>query len=165
MLRRGVNCPMSSSVGRLIDGVAALVLNIEAISYEGEAAVRFEAVAESDDPGGYQIANAEEGGLIRGDWRPLVRAVVEDCLAGVPAATIAGRAHAALAEWAAGLIRQFPGRAAVLGGGCFQNRLLTEGVGKMPGVGVFAPASIPPGDGGLAVGQLAVALLRRDHAR
>jgi hydrogenase maturation protein HypF len=162
IVRRGLNSPWTSSVGRLFDVVAALLLGIGEATYEGEAAVWLEAASEpiTDPPAEARPQFA----IPAGDWRPLLRALTIERKRGIAPALLAARFHQALADWAADAVATQPLREVVLGGGCFQNRLLTERVRQTieqrTGARVFTPALVPPGDGGLAVGQLAVALLR-----
>jgi hydrogenase maturation protein HypF len=162
MAARGVNAPVTTSMGRLFDGVAALVLGANRVSYEGEAAARLESVASEAGVGGYPLPlERSADGLQRGDWRPLVRGVREDLRNGVSGAVIAARFHQALADWAAAVTDRHPGRAVVLGGGCFQNGLLlerTRAALRAGGRRVYYASRVPPNDGGLAAGQLGRAL-------
>jgi hydrogenase maturation factor HypF (carbamoyltransferase family) len=96
------------------------------------------------------------------DWRPLIAQVFADRCRNRPPGRIAGRFHNALARWAADAVRRTGAEAAVLAGGCFANRLLAERTAeaiRAAGVAVFLPLHVPPGDGGLAAGQLAAAVL------
>jgi hydrogenase maturation protein HypF len=158
MILRNVNTPWTSSMGRLFDAVAALLLPVGRVSYEGEAAAWLESLADGSVGVGYALASDASG---RADWSGLVRAVLHDRRRGVPAPVIAGRFHQAVASWASGVAARQPGLPVVLGGGCFQNRLLLEKTRaglEATGRRVYHAGSVPPGDGGLAVGQLAVAL-------
>lgn len=172
MVRRGVNTPWTSSVGRLFDAVAALVLGVHEVSYEGEAAVWLEAVADPAvtdayemplrSPGECMVA-AGDAAIARGDWRPMILAMLKDMAADVEPGIIAARFHNALAGWAGAVARHAPHLDIVLCGGCFQNRLLTERCLDMiraSGRRVYFPGQVPPGDGGLAVGQLAAAMAK-----
>jgi hydrogenase maturation protein HypF len=170
MIRRGTRVAWSSGMGRLFDGVAALVLGIARVSFEGEAALRLEDAADLGDSEPYPLptmdGDADSAGdrtIPRGDWRPMIAGIAADVCRGVAPARIAGRFHATLAAWAAGLVCSLAPRPLVLSGGCFQNRLLAESViaaVTRSGRSVFLPSRVPPGDGGLAAGQLAVALQR-----
>jgi hydrogenase maturation protein HypF len=154
MIDRGLNSPLACSVGRLFDAVAALTLEVHQVSYEGEAAIALEAAASADAAEPYPL----EGG----DWRMLVRAVADDLETGADRGLVASRYHESLAAWAEGVVRNDPCPDVVLGGGCFQNRLLTERVcARLRAIGkrVHLPRRLPPGDGGLAAGQLAAAVL------
>ncbi len=154
MIARRLHTPATTSVGRLFDAMAALVLGIRGTSYDGEAAARLEAAADPADDAVYPLPD--------GDWRPLVAAVLEAIRRGEDAAHIAAGIHGALASWAAAVAQREGVREVVLSGGCFQNALLTTRVAAAvadQGKRVYVPGVIPPNDGGLAVGQLAVALL------
>jgi hydrogenase maturation protein HypF len=171
MARKGINTSWTSSVGRLFDAVASIVLGIREVSYEGEAAILLESVAESHESSAYKPpihlereveAYRGDSFVIRGDWRPMLRAIVRDVAGGVATGVVAARFHNTLARWASALVARQPPRDVVLGGGCFQNRLLAErcraAIEDVSSARVYGPGVIPPGDGGLAVGQLGVAL-------
>jgi hydrogenase maturation protein HypF len=100
------------------------------------------------------------GGLLEADWEPLVRGVLADRAAGEPVGRISARFHNALAEWAVAVARHAGCPRVVLTGGCFQNALLTRRVhGRLleEGFTVFLHRLVPPGDGGIALGQVHVA--------
>jgi hydrogenase maturation protein HypF len=188
MIRRGINTPWTSSMGRLFDAVAALVLGAQETSYEGEAAIWLEAIADPTVSDAYslplvsdqreiadcrfKIADCKRLGfksaicnlqsaILRLDWRLMLSAILADVRSDVPAGVIAARFHNALAQWAAEIISRQPFRDVVLSGGCFQNRLLTERTLEALErihCRVYVHNQIPPGDGGLAVGQLAAAI-------
>ncbi len=146
----------TTSMGRLFDGVASMLGLCQVNRFEGEGALMLEHVAEREAVG-YPFAWLDGDVL---DWRPLVRGVLEDCSAAVPAGTIAGKFHSTLAEIIVSYAQRVGAPGMVLSGGCFQNRLLTElAVEKLGAVGIrgYWPQRIPPNDGGLAVGQAAVA--------
>ncbi len=162
MVERRINSPVTSSMGRLFDAVAVLVLPRADVTYEGEAAVRLEAVIDPDAAGAYPLPLVlGECGLARADWRPLMRAILADLRARTPVGVVATRFHQTLAEWAVAVAALHPGLPVVLSGGCFGNAvLLTRTLHALEAAGrrVFRHEVVPPGDGGLAVGQLAVAL-------
>lgn len=175
MVQRRLNTVWSSGAGRLFDAVAALLLGPEAgvVSHEGEAATWLEAVADPAPTAGILIPTsvpttgdlpAGDRAVPRGDWRPMLQSLVSDLAQGVPVPILAARFHDALAGWAASVAAAVPELPdVVLGGGCFVNRRLTEAtLSVLAAVGkrAHAPGLIPPGDGGLAAGQLAVALAR-----
>jgi hydrogenase maturation protein HypF len=97
------------------------------------------------------------------EWRQLVRQVVADALVGAPAGVIAARFHAALVAAACEVARAVDAPVVALSGGCFQNRRLTEGLAaalEADGRRVLLHAQVPPNDGGIAFGQVAVAAAR-----
>lgn len=163
MVDREINCPTSTGMGRLFDGLAALVLPLPRVSYEAEAAVRLESICTDSSVIPYPISTVFRDGIWRGDWRPLVDAVLNDLCDGVAVGVIAARIHAAVALWADDVADRYRGLPVVLAGGCFQNRRLTQSLRtRLEAAGriVHQPEQIPGNDGGLAVGQLAVTLAR-----
>jgi hydrogenase maturation protein HypF len=177
MIRRSINTPWTSSVGRLFDAVAALVLGAQELSYEGEAAIGLEAIADAAVTDAYSLPLRPPSGcetmvgdstVPRGDWRPMLSAILSDLASDVEAGVIAARFHNALAQWAAAVASGQSLRQVVLSGGCFQNRLLAERTLEAlarVNCRCYFHNQIPPGDGGLAVGQLAVAMgsISRGH--
>jgi hydrogenase maturation protein HypF len=168
MLERNLNTPRTSSAGRLFDAVAALAGIRDRVSYEGQAAVELEGLATTTAlDGAYSFALdppavADEPLVV--DARPLVRAVAEEARKGVPAAFIARRFHTTLVDLIAavcGRLRRETGIDAVaLSGGVFLNALLTSEVySKLAADGfrVYRHRLVPPNDGGLSLGQLAIA--------
>jgi len=163
VVRQRTAMPWTSSVGRLFDAVAALVLNVQQVSYEGEAALWLEASADPLVMDAYPLpfASGRDDPLPRGDWRPMLQRIMHDLARDEDVGTIAARFHNALAAWASAVATRHPQKEVVLAGGCFQNRLLTErtvAALQQTGRGVYLCSQVPPGDGGLAVGQLAVAM-------
>jgi hydrogenase maturation protein HypF len=160
MAERGINTPWTSSIGRLFDAVAALVLGAGEVSYEGEAAVWLEATVDADVEEAYPMpVITDDMGVSRADWRPLIVGVLNDLKRDRATGIIAARFHNALVEWATQVATAEPCPAVVLSGGCFQNRWLAvrlrEALERL-GRRVFSHGLIPPGDGGLAAGQLAI---------
>lgn len=152
---------VTSSAGRLFDGVAALALDISSSQFEGHPAMLLEGICEPDCDGEYPLPIAP-GAPAELDWRPLIGRVLADRRAGVSPGTIAMRFHRSLAAGIAATAARFSELPVVLCGGCFQNKVLTELVveridGARP---VATPGVIPCNDGGLAAGQLAIAASR-----
>jgi hydrogenase maturation protein HypF len=155
---RKINCPRTSSIGRLFAGAAALLGLVARASYEGQAASQLEAISYAD-------ADAIELPLTRcadviwqSDWAPLLKHLMN------PRQTISGRAamfHATLAEMllaqARALRNEYGTFRIGLTGGCFQNRLLCERVftgAKRDGFLAFLPEQLPCNDAGLSFGQI-----------
>jgi hydrogenase maturation protein HypF len=158
-------CPYTSSVGRLFDGVAALLLGIHEVSYEGEAAAILESQAE--DPGGPTAAHPlplrSVDQRLELDWRPLIGGILSDLREGYDPRSVAAGFHASVAAAVVQMATRWPGHPVVLSGGCFQNRLLVELIAReMAALGrpLFTPGCIPPNDGGLAAGQLVAASMQ-----
>ena len=163
MARRGINAPLTSSAGRLFDAVAALLGVRDEINYEGQAAIELEQWADASEPGAYPAA-ITGGSPLRVRGADLVRAAAGDLLAGAGPGAVAARFHrgmAAVITQVCGLLRERSGLGAVaLSGGVFQNLLLLETVaGLLEGDGfrVLVHARVPPNDGGISLGQAAVA--------
>ena len=162
ILARPRMTPRTSSMGRLFDAVAAVCGLSTAVSFEGQAAMGLEFLADPacDRPYPFSIGEATPAVL---DWGPMLRAILEDVAAGTPAPNVAGRFHHTLAEMAAAAARRWGGREVVLTGGCFQNALLQRLVRDRlvsEGCVVHLHREVPPGDGGIALGQLAIASQR-----
>jgi hydrogenase maturation protein HypF len=164
LCERRIQSPRTSSVGRLFDAVGSLVAGRDRVSFEGEAAIRLEALAAGELADGVYPFELGGGEPIVIDPRPLVRAVVEDLEGGVPPARIARRFHSTLADVIAAVcerLREAHGlHVVVLSGGVFMNAILTEEASaRLEGRGfvVVKHKEFPPNDGGLSLGQLAVA--------
>ena len=134
VIRRGLNCPRTTSMGRLFDAVAALVGMPQVISFEGQAAIALEFAADEQVAESYPFPLAE-GQPAVADWEPLVRRVLADRKAGVPIGAIAARFHNALADLAVAIARRAAVADVGLSGGCFQNLLLAHRVRERPACG------------------------------
>ena len=151
--------PLTSSAGRLFDAAAALILGCTHADFDGEAAMRLEAAADRTAVGHYELPHCD-GEPAELDWRPMFSRLLADHRRGVDAGTLAMRFHRSLARAIVRVCRRRPELPVVLTGGVFQNRLLTELVVEMwddSPQPLGLPGIIPPNDGGLAAGQLAVA--------
>jgi hydrogenase maturation protein HypF len=151
--------PVTSSAGRLIDAAAALILRVDRADFDGQAAMRLEAAANRDARGWYHFPVSDEV-LAELDWRPLFLGLLEDCRRGVDPGTLSMRFHRSLAHGIVGVCRRWSELPVVLSGGVFQSKLLTELVAQMidgASQPLGLPGVIPPNDGGLAAGQLAIA--------
>jgi hydrogenase maturation protein HypF len=163
MLERGVNTTPAHGVGRLFDAVGALALARPVSHYEGEVALRWNLLARPTERAPYPFALGGASGSLEIDWRPLVRALTADLLGGVALECVSGRFHETLAVAAETVVREAAQRvgrhAVVLTGGCFQNALLAARVAARlaPDFTVLCHSEVPPGDGGLALGQVLVA--------
>ncbi len=162
MIARGINSPLASSLGRLFDAVAALLGLRHEVIYEAQAAIELEAIAQPTTVG-YPFSITDGKPMLL-DIAPLVRAIVEDLQQGVSVGQIAGRFHFAIAEMLASvcdLARQQSGLNLVaLSGGVFQNRLLLEQlIARLQAMDfqVYINRRVPPNDGGLSLGQAAIA--------
>jgi len=187
MLEKKVHSPRTSSMGRLFDAVAALCGLPPVISFEGQAAMSLEYLADETVEEAYPVAIApcgvglspdlgsrdghtttigsQDGCPTIIDWAPTVEGVLAERAAGVPPSQIAAKFHnwlAAAAVAVAKWVETSQGRLPiVLTGGCFQNALLavrTRAGLSAAGFSVYTHRQVPPGDGGIALGQAFVAL-------
>jgi hydrogenase maturation protein HypF len=174
MLKRGVNAPMTSSVGRLFDAVASIIGLRQRNSFEGQAAMELEfALARESSEQTYRCElvigsddspmagrNAKDTGTqhpLIVDWSQMIRDVWTDAKKHVPTSLISKKFHNALIEVIVDVARQAGLERVVLTGGCFQNKYLTErAVGRLRNSG-FQPywhQRVPPNDGGISLGQI-----------
>lgn len=174
MIRGGVNAPMASSAGRLFDAVgAALGVVTDAVAYEAEAAMRLEALAArapaATPPYPFAIETVPDMGLPALSPAPMWRRLFDDLAGGMPASQVAARFHVGFAAGLAGLVRSVAPdglggeRRILLSGGVAQNRVFTEHLIaclEADGFRVLTHSAVPANDGGLALGQAAVAAAR-----
>jgi hydrogenase maturation protein HypF len=165
MITRGIRSPVTTSAGRLFDGVSALLGFQQPISFEGEAAIHLQTLAETAPLPPYPFALDKQRDPWQINFGPTLRCIVQDLRAGQSRHVLAGRFHqtvtAALVEVCVALRTRHARRDVVLTGGVMQNdfllRLLAEGL-QARGFKVHSHALVPPNDGGIALGQAAVAL-------
>jgi hydrogenase maturation protein HypF len=160
MLQRGVNCPRTSSAGRLFDGIASLLGLRGVCTYRGEAPSLMESLAaRGSKTSCYPLKLVSGGGGTVLDWEPMVDSILADLSAGVSLEEISSGMHVGLARGVADAAEAAGVGRVVLTGGCFANRLLTELSMerlKRCGFDVFRHRAVPPGDGGLSLGQAAI---------
>jgi hydrogenase maturation protein HypF len=166
MCANGINAPMTSSLGRLFDGVAAIVGLRTTVAFEGQAAMELEMMADGRDPERYPFGWTNDT-TRRIDIKPIIAGVVEDIVRGLPAYVISIKFHLSLAEGFAALCDDIANAhhidSVALGGGCFQNRLLLECMAEAlsgKNLEVFIPRLAPVNDGGIALGQAVIAAAR-----
>lgn len=163
MMARRINSPFAHGVGRLFDGVGALVLGRPRSAYEGQVATEWNLAADPGGHGRYEFAIERAATPWVLDFRPMIRRIAEDVRAGRPAASISAAFHDTLASATACLVRElaadFGHLPVVLTGGCFQNERLAGSVQAELGgeFEVHLHGEVPPGDGGLALGQALIA--------
>lgn len=156
LIAKDVRTYSTTSIGRLFDTVAALCGFTREITFEGQAAMWLEHLAAQSATGAsYSMPIA--GGEF--DYRPLLRAIVDDRLRGRPVAEIARGFHTALSETALDACAKTEGLPVVASGGVFQNRLLTGMLFERLGNRLWVNANVPCNDGGICLGQAAIASL------
>jgi hydrogenase maturation protein HypF len=157
MIERGINTPLTSSVGRLFDAVSSMTGVARESRFEGQAAMLLERAID-----GVNIEEAyplpERDGVA--DWAPLVAAVRSDVERSAARAAIAARFHNALAEWIVAVAARSGVRQVAFSGGVFQNGYLVERAAALlesRGFAVYTHQRVPANDGGIALGQAALA--------
>ncbi len=159
MVRKGFNSPPTSSMGRLFDGVASIVGLRQRVAFEGQAAMELEMMCPPDESDEYPFEWSGEAPRVIAVG-PIIQGVVADIRQGMPAFIIGAKFHNTLIRGCARLCRQIEEetqlRRVVLSGGCFQNRLLLEGLTRSltdEGFQVFNHRQVPANDGGISLGQ------------
>jgi len=156
-LSKHINCPRTTSVGRIFDAVSSLLGLCQINNYEGQAAMALENCAAKASQSGafydFQITDTEP--LII-DWQLMLEQLLDD-IQHLSTPIIADKFHNTLAEILLTVAKRAGEKSVVLSGGCFQNALLVEKILsrlKTAGFTVVCHEKIPPNDGGLALGQL-----------
>ncbi|HJS98307.1 MAG TPA: carbamoyltransferase HypF [Terriglobales bacterium] len=163
MLARRLNTTLTSSCGRLFDAVASIIGLRHQVTFEAQAAIELEGVAQPGIDDAYEFG-IEDSGAQRIDFRPCIADIVRDVKAKLPTAVISSRFHntvAAAVTEVCWRIRQKSGLNRVcLSGGTFQNVYLLEramtGL-RAAGFDIFLHSNVPPNDGGIALGQAVIA--------
>jgi hydrogenase maturation protein HypF len=169
MCARGVNAPVTTSAGRLFDGVASLLGLCQKSSFEGEAAMALEFAAngQSGKPYSFSLSVAD-GEVLVVDWQPLLEELLTDISRREPVGQCAARFHSTLAEIALAVAQRVDVPDVALTGGCFQNRLLSETTIERLRAAGFHPIwhkQVPPNDGGIALGQVVWGMMGRRDGR
>lgn len=164
MIASNANCPETSSMGRLFDAVSALLGLRARVSYEGQAAIELETIADQTISTGYEF-EVTDSGVIKAE--PVIRRAVDDLLDGRPASEISAKFHLAVAQLiltVAQNVRQSRHLNRVaLSGGVFQNMFLVERASRIlaaDGFEVLTHNRVPANDGGISLGQVSVANAR-----
>ena len=177
MLERGLNVPLASSCGRLFDAVAAVLgLCSDQAFFEGQGAMELESLAETwppsadETPYSFKIREQSDSDVLYLESLPMWHALLEDLRRRTPIARIAARFHYGLAGAIRNMVARIRSSAAgaslttiALSGGCFQNKLILEELVRLletDGLRCLVHAKVPSNDGGLALGQAAVAAAR-----
>lgn len=158
-MKKKVNTPICSSIGRLFDAVSALLDYCRISDFEGQAASLLEAAAyrATTHEIHYDMPVIKEKDLFLLDWRPMIKQILKDRIENRPPAEISIAFHSALARGIVELAKISGTKKILLTGGAMQNKLLVEksvAYLKAQGFQVYLHRDIPPNDGGIAVGQL-----------
>jgi len=166
MLVRGLNCPLTSSAGRLFDAAAGLLGVKQFMDFEGQAAMLLEALAERHGPvlpvvDGYVIENGDTLSFL-----PLLARLAETEDAALGAALFHATLTQGLSDWVSQAAVSHGLKKIVLGGGCLMNRVLSQSLRsqlQVNGLAVYEARQLPPNDGGLSLGQAWVARCQRQN--
>ena len=163
MLKKRINSPLTSSVGRLFDAVASIAGVRQITKFEGQGAMELEFALDgfhTDETYPARLAEGDQQSAIIVDWQPMTLGVINDVRRGVPAGIVSAKFHNTMAESVVAVARRVGEERVALSGGCFQNKYLTErAVRRLRDEG-FRPywhQRIPPNDGGIALGQIVAA--------
>lgn len=162
MLQTGTNCPESSGMGRLFDGVAAILGIRRKAGYEGQGAVLLEAAALAGEGGAYPYELCG-GEVLTLDWRPTVRALTSELDGGVEVPVIAARFMNTLIRAAAEQLSRLAAETGlgrvVLSGGVFQNMYIMDRLPerlRAQGLEVYTHSRVSANDEGISLGQLMI---------
>nr|MBA2494448.1 carbamoyltransferase HypF [Acidobacteriota bacterium] len=160
MIQTEINSPQTSSMGRLFDGVASLLSLRNMVNYEGQAAIELEAIIDRNCADKYVFKTDKS--IIKTD--NVIHKIVEDILAGISPQIISAKFHLGVAEMIASVAQNVRNKRQVnrvaLSGGVFQNMFLLEQtcrILKSDGFDVFTHSRVPTNDGGISLGQAAIA--------
>ncbi len=163
MIEKGINCPLSSSVGRLFDAVSALLDICKTASFHAEPPMRLESIATETSE--YYSFELDE--II--SMKRTFEGILSDLNQGISIGLISGKFHNTIVkiivEQVQKISKQTGLKTVVLSGGSFQNRILlkkAEDSLRDVNFAVFSQSVIPSNDGGIALGQLAIAAKRRE---
>ncbi|MBU2445744.1 MAG: carbamoyltransferase HypF [Bacteroidetes bacterium] len=157
MLNKNINCPQTSSAGRLFDAVASLLGITQHSNYEGQAAMMLEFAADHKVYDYYPLKIIGEEQFVI-DWEPLIDSITKDAAKKIDIQIISSKFHNSLAELIGQIAEKVGEEKVVLSGGCFQNALLVERCLKRlreSNFKVYWHQRVPPNDGGISLGQIA----------
>jgi len=175
MIDKKINSPLTSSVGRLFDGVSSLIGVCDFAGYEGEAAVKLERtiLTTSHKPQAtskYKFKYIDENGVVIIDWGPVIKDVVKDLKDKVRNPEISSKFHIAICEMIKDvcviLRKKYRINKVCMSGGVFQNRYISSHIKPMlekEGFEVYAHKKVPAHDGGIALGQAILARFQTRH--
>lgn len=165
MMERGINTPYTSSAGRLFDSIASLLDVCDVSTHQAEAPVRLEQLASDEHLTHYPVI-IKEGSI---SFRLVFEGLLRDLANGLSTTELSARFHNTVArmllERARHYLQQTIATEVVISGGCFQNKRLTEQLQRMfadENIPLYVPGRIPCNDGGVSVGQLAIAASLRE---
>jgi len=165
IIKKKINSPVTSSVGRLFDAVSSLLGLCHISNYEGQAAIFLENTMDKYETGFYSY-NIRESENICVDWAPLVEELLKEKNNGEALEKISAKFHNTLANIILDVSKIIGEDKILLSGGCFQNKILVEKTIKLLRENkfqVFSHCLIPPNDGGISFGQIAAYLIQNQE--
>ena len=158
MLDKNINSPVTSSCGRLFDGISAIIGINHSANFEAQAAMDLEFAADDYDTNDYFAFSIDEiSGKLVFNWHQIVKDIVSDIVAGIPAGLISAKFHNSLAEAIVQYAKRLNIEKVILTGGCFMNNyLLNRSVKRLKesGYKAYTHQRVPAGDGGISLGQI-----------
>jgi hydrogenase maturation protein HypF len=158
MIKKSINSPVTTSMGRLFDAVSSLIDLKHRISYHAQAAIALEQLALKSYEKGSYACNLENGII---DQRPLIRNIITDLRAGTPKEAIARKFHNTISDIIIDISERLKRETGIstvaLSGGVFQNTILLEDVYEKLKERGFTPLihqMVPTNDGGISLGQI-----------
>ncbi len=172
MIKKRINTPLTSSMGRLFDAVSAILGIRDRIRYEGQGAMELEMCQNMREKGSYEYSIREEGEELIIDTRPIVEDIVKDIIKGISRGRISRRFHNSIIDVFIDVclkIRDWKDiNHVALSGGAFQNRTLLEGMRRgleNKGFNVYTHSLVPTNDGGISLGQAVCAGMKMYHSQ
>jgi hydrogenase maturation protein HypF len=163
MINRGINAPLTSSLGRLFDGVAAICGIRNHVNFEGQAAMELEMQSADSAEAGYEFEWKQENRIVI-SAAPIIRGIVADIQNKVSPATIGAKFHLTLIQLFSDVCEELKRESGlnrvVLSGGCFQNATLLSGMIRTlqnRKFEVYSHEQVPTNDGGISLGQAVAA--------
>ena len=160
VMNAGINNPVTSSMGRLFDGISALVGIRHHVSFEGQAAMELESVSYNGSTVPYEYELYIKDDMVILQANTMIRQIASDIISGAASSDIGGQFHATIIQGTADISNKLREKYNInrvaLSGGCFQNRLLLEGMINLlekNGFDVYHHMLVPTNDGGISLGQ------------
>jgi hydrogenase maturation protein HypF len=157
MLRKGINSPVTSSMGRLFDGVASILNIRQNANFEAQGAMELEFAADENETNSYNFAVENENEKMIIDWHTMLKEIITDLKNGIPNSIISAKFHNTLTEIILSVAQKVNKEKILLTGGCFQNKYLLENsIIKLEknGFKVYRHQRVPTNDGGISLGQI-----------
>lgn len=158
LLEKNINSPVTTSAGRLFDGISAIIGIRDAANYEAQAAMEMEFAADDFKTNEYFSFSIDElNGSLIFNWGDMVKEIINDLRENVPKGKIAAKFHNTLAEVIVQIAQRLKFNRVLLTGGCFLNKYLIEkSINRLTekGFKVYTQQRVPSGDGGISLGQI-----------